>query len=61
QEMEEFEKILEEENVILFDCLIGKDGRKAKDLPHLAELGTWRKLKTSIEEKTIIAQEQNKP
>lgn len=49
--MEEFEKILDEENVVLYDCLIGKDGCKAKVPGHLEESEAWRKLQFFIDEK----------
>ncbi|PFH33214.1 TPR repeat region protein [Besnoitia besnoiti] len=50
QDVDEFEKILEEENVVLYDSLIGKDFKQRVPAPaHLADLKQWKQLSAFIE------------
>ncbi|KFH00657.1 TPR repeat region protein [Toxoplasma gondii VAND] len=49
QEVEELEKILAAENVVLFDCLVGKDWKRAPAPPEFGHLSQWRKLSAFVE------------
>ncbi|KFG65086.1 TPR repeat region protein [Toxoplasma gondii RUB] len=49
EEVEELEKILAAENVVLFDCLVGKDWKRAPAPPEFGHLSQWRKLSAFVE------------
>ncbi|CBZ53038.1 hypothetical protein NCLIV_028270 [Neospora caninum Liverpool] len=48
-EVEELEQILAAENVVLYDCLIGKDWKRAPAPAQFAELSQWKKLSAFVE------------